>query len=195
MTNLEFWVKFKTMDKPKLLLHACCGVCSAYVPELLMPEFEVTVYYENSNIYPQEEYFRRREAAQTMAGNFELPFIEAEYNPDAWDKETYGHEDDRERGPRCTLCINFRLDKTFEFAKNHRFGWVATTLSVSRRKSVSQINEIGEALSKLHGLSFLGRDWKKQNGEKISQERAKNAGIYRQDYCGCRYSLKQRLGE
>jgi len=183
------------MEKPKLLLHACCGVCSAYVPELLIPEFEVTVFYENSNIYPQEEYFRRRDAAKTMAEGFSLPFIEAEYSPDAWDAMTSGHAEDFERGPRCTLCISFRLDRTFAFAKLHGFLWVATTLSVSRRKSVSQINEVGQSLAAKYELSFLGKDWKKQNGEKISQERAKAAGIYRQDYCGCRYSLKQRLGE
>ncbi len=183
------------MNRPKLLLHACCGVCSSYVPELLIPEFEVCVYYENSNIYPQEEYFKRREAARTMAEGFGLPFIEAEYSPDAWDEATLGHAEDAERGPRCKLCINFRLDRTFAFAQHEGFGWVATTLSVSRRKSVDQINEVGALLAKKYGISFLGRDWKKKNGENISQERAKDAGIYRQDYCGCKYSLKKRIGE
>jgi len=183
------------MEKPKLLLHACCGVCSAYVPELLIPEFDVAVYYENSNIYPQEEYFKRRDAARIMADGFNLPFLEATYSPDAWHDATLGHAEDKENGPRCGLCINFRLDRTFSFAKEHGFSWVATTLSVSRRKNVVQINEVGALLADKYGLSFLGRDWKKMNGETISQDRAKRSGIYRQDYCGCRFSLKKKLAE
>jgi len=176
------------MSKPRLLLHACCGVCSAYVPELLIPDFDVTVYYENSNLYPTAEFYRRRDAAQIMADRFNLSFIDAPYQPAAWHASVRGLAEEPEGGQRCAACIGFRLDRTFAFAKEHNFDWVATTLSVSRRKNTEQINAIGETLSQQYGLQFLGRDWKKNGGEVISQERAREAGIYRQTYCGCVYS-------
>jgi hypothetical protein len=177
------------MTKPRLLLHACCGVCSAYVPELLLPEFDVTAYYENSNLYPSAEFARRRDAAKTMAERYGLPFLEAPYDPAEWTRSVAGMAREPENGKRCAACIRFRLDRTFAHAKENGFAWVATTLSVSRRKRTDMINAVGADLAQRHGLSFLGRDWKKGNGETISQERAKAAGIYRQTYCGCVYSL------
>ena len=179
------------MGRPRLLLHACCGVCSAYVPELLIPEFDVTVYYENSNLYPTAEYYRRRDAAWIMADQFGLPFIDAPYRPERWYTTVRGNAGEPENGVRCALCIRFRLDRTFAFAKENGFDSIATTLSVSRRKRTEQINAIGEELSAFHGIPFLGRDWKKANGETFSQERSKQAGIYRQSYCGCLYSLRR----
>lgn len=176
--------------KPRLLLHVCCGVCSAYVPELLLPEFDVSVYYENSNIYPSEEFFRRQEAAKIMAETYHLPFLEAPYQPEAWSSHIAGNENAPENGPRCVSCITYRLGKTFEYAQRNAFPWVATTLSVSRRKNTAMINAIGERIAAQIGISFLGKDWKKQGGEDESQRRAKEAGIYRQDYCGCIYSLQ-----
>lgn len=176
----------------KLLLHACCGVCSAYVPERLMPDFDVSIYYENSNIYPSTEFYHRQEAAKTMAQSFGLPFIEAAYQPEEWFRAVRGLKDEPERGKRCDACIYHRLDNTFKYAKDNGFDAVATTLSVSRRKDVNQINAIGYDLAEKYGLEFVGKDWKKGNGETISQQRARDAGIYRQDYCGCIYSKLQR---
>ena len=181
------------MEKPKLLLHACCGVCSAYVPEKLTPDFNVTIYYENSNIYPSQEFFKRLEATKTMAKKFELPLIEAPYEPAKWFKHVRGYATNPERGPRCEKCIGFRLARTMEYAKQNDFTWVATTLSVSRRKNAEQINNLGQALAQNMGLNFLGRDWKKQNGELLSQQRAVTADIYRQNYCGCVYSWVSRV--
>lgn len=176
------------MAKPRLLLHVCCGVCSAYVPELLLPDFEVTVHYENSNLYPSAEFFRRRDAAIVMAERYGLPFVEAPYSPRDWYGAVRGRSREKEGGERCRTCIAFRLARTFEYAKANGYGWVATTLSVSRRKKTDEINSIGAALADRYGMLFLGRDWKKADGENISQERAKEAGIYRQEYCGCVYS-------
>ncbi|MDD5726615.1 MAG: epoxyqueuosine reductase QueH [Patescibacteria group bacterium] len=179
---------------PRLLLHACCGVCSSYVPEKLIPEFDVTIYFENSNLYPEQEFYRRQEAAQTMAQGFGLPFITADYQSREWFRHVRGLAQEPEHGARCEKCIAFRLDRTMEYAKNNGFDWVATTLSVSRRKNVDQINRLGHQLAEQYCLRFLGKDWKKENGEVISQERAKQAGIYRQDYCGCVYSYFMRTG-
>ena len=183
------------MTLPRLLLHACCGVCSSYVPELLMPEFDVTVYFENSNLYPSDEFIRRRDAAKTMADRYRLPFIEAPHDPSAWFRSVKGLAQEPENGKRCVKCIRFRLDRTFAFAKENGFEWVATTLSVSRRKRTDMINAIGAELADSCGLRFLGRDWKKGNGEIISQERAKAAGIYRQTYCGCVYSMLRKRAQ
>jgi hypothetical protein len=177
--------------KPRLLLHVCCGVCSAYVPELLLPNFDVTAYYDNSNIYPSEEFYRRQEAAKIMADTFHLSFIEASYQPDDWLTGTKGLEDAPENGKRCVYCIKYRLAKTFKYANQNDFAWVATTLSVSRRKNIQMVNMIGKDLAEETGLSFLGEDWKKNGGETESQQRAKQAGIYRQNYCGCKFSLEK----
>lgn len=157
-----------------------------------MPDFDVTVYYENSNIYPSAEFVLRRDAAKTMADGFGLPFIDAIHEPKTWFKAVRGFSREPERGTRCELCIAFRLDRTFAYAEKNGFSSVATTLSVSRRKDVVQINRIGQALAEKYDLIFLGRDWKKDSGEILSQRRAKDAGIYRQDYCGCVYSLIQK---
>ncbi|HPN14825.1 MAG TPA: epoxyqueuosine reductase QueH [bacterium] len=177
------------MTKPKMLLHVCCGVCSAYVPEKLLPDYEVTVYFENSNLYPKNEFFKRLEAARVMAEKFNLPFITADYEPAKWYAEVRGLSHEPERGVRCVKCIAHRLDKTMSFAQNNDFSWTATTLSVSRRKNADQINALGFELAQKYKINFLGKDWKKENGEKISQNRAREAGIYRQNYCGCVYSL------
>ena len=174
---------------PRLLLHACCGVCSSYVPEKLIPDFDVTVYFENSNLYPESEFYKRRDAALTMAEKYKLPLITPDHDALNWFKAVRGLAQEPERGLRCQKCISFRLDKTMRFAKENSFEWVATTLSVSRRKNVEEINQMGHELAGVHGLKFLGKDWKKENGEVISQQRAKEAGIYRQNYCGCVYSL------
>jgi len=175
--------------KPRLLLHACCGVCSAYVPERLLPDFDVTVYFENSNLYPETEFYRRRDAALTMAQSFGLPFVTADYASADWFGAVRGLAQEPERGARCERCIAFRLNRTMAYAKKNGFSWVATTLSVSRRKNAEQINRLGQELAARHGLDFLGRDWKKENGELLSQQRARQAGIYRQNYCGCVYSI------
>lgn len=184
------------MDKPKLLLHVCCGVCGAYVPELLLPDFDVTVYYENSNLYPTEEFFRRRDAAIVMAERYGLPFVEAPYSPRDWYGAVRGRSQEKEGGERCRSCVTFRLARTFGYANSGGWDWVATTLSVSRKKKSDEVNAIGAALADRYGIGFLGRDWKKADGENISQQRAKDAGIYRQDYCGCVYSwYTKRLRE
>lgn len=154
-----------------------------------MPDYDVTVYFENSNLYPENEFQKRREAAMTMADRFRLPFLTSAYRPCDWFSAVRGLALEPERGKRCETCIAFRLDETMRYAKENGFGWVATTLSVSRRKDVDQINRLGHELAAKHETGFLGQDWKKGNGEVISQQRAKEAGIYRQNYCGCVYSL------
>ena len=178
--------------KPKMLLHACCGVCSAFIPELLKPDFDITIYYENSNIYPAEEFRRRADAAKEMADHHDIPFIEAPQRPADWYKQVRGHANAKERGPRCEHCILFRIDDAFAYAKEHDFDIVACTLSVGRAKDSEMVNRIGRSMSQKYGIPFLDRDWKKGGGEERSQKIAKEKEIYRQDYCGCVYSKRDR---
>ncbi len=179
----------RSPSRPKLLLHACCGVCSAYVPEILRDEYDVTIYYDNPNIFPQEEFDRRAEAARVMAEKYGLPFILVPQGTIDWYRAVRGHAKARENGERCRKCITHRLDAAFRYAKTHHFDIVATTVSVSRRKNIEQVHAAGRALASVHGIPFLDRDWRKGGGERESQRRAKEAGIYRQEYCGCVYSL------
>lgn len=176
--------------KSKLLLHVCCGVCSAYIPEILTPDYDVTMYYENSNIHPEEEFRRRSDAAETIAKKYGATFIKVPQDQKAWNLTVAGHAQDPENGERCKLCMGFRLDRAFAYAKEQGFDIVACTLGVSRRKNIEMVNTIGNMLSKKYDIPFMDRDWKKGGGEVESQKRAKETGIYRQDYCGCVYSKK-----
>ena len=177
--------------KPRLLLHVCCGVCSAYIPEILTPDYDVTMYYENSNIYPAEEFRRRADAARTISEKYGASFIEVSQQQDEWNLAVAGHAQDPENGKRCELCMSYRLDQAFQYAKNHQFDIVACTLGVSRRKQIEMVNTIGRILSEKYQIPFMDRDWKKNGGEVESQRRAKESGIYRQDYCGCVYSMRK----
>jgi len=178
------------VPRPKLLLHACCGVCSSYVPDLLQREFTVTIYYDNPNIAPSDEFDRRAEAARTMAEKYGLPFILVPQEPVAWYRAVRGHAGDRENGERCRKCIAHRMASAFDYAKRNGFDAVATTVSVSRRKKIGMVHDIGRRLSTIYGIAYLDRDWRKGGGEQESQRRAREAGIYRQEYCGCVYSVK-----
>jgi hypothetical protein len=167
-------------------------VCSAYIPEILTPDFDVTMYYENSNIFPAEEFKRRSDSAKFIAKTYGATFIEVPQDQDAWNLVVAGHAKDPENGERCGLCMKFRLERAFAYAKTHDFDMVACTLGVSRRKQIETVNNIGCMLSKEYDIPFMDRDWKKNNGEVESQRRAKAFEIYRQDYCGCVYSLKTK---
>ncbi|MFA5129875.1 MAG: epoxyqueuosine reductase QueH [Patescibacteria group bacterium] len=181
------------MIKPRLLLHVCCGVCSAYIPELLAPDFDVTMYYDNPNIYPAEEFRKRADAAKEMAKRYGMAFVEVPQNVESWNLAVVGHATDRENGERCRLCMVHRLDSAFAYAKEHQFDAVACTLGVSRRKHIDMVNAIGKQLSDAYGIPFLDRDWRKNGGEDESQRRAREYGIYRQEYCGCIYSMKKSV--
>lgn len=176
--------------KPRLLLHVCCGVCSAYIPEILTPDYNVTMYYENSNIYPSEEFRRRADAAKTIAEKYGATFIEVPQQQENWNLAVAGHAQDPENGKRCEICMLFRLDRAFVYAKENKFDIIACTLGVSRRKKIEMVNGIGKMLSEKYQIPFMDRDWKKNNGEVESQRRAKEYEIYRQDYCGCVYSKR-----
>lgn len=174
----------------KLLLHVCCAPCASYVIKLLQADYDITAYFYNPNIYPDEEYDRRFLEVKRYLVKIKLPFISEAYDQENWFNLVKGHENDPEKGDRCTICYKMRLEKTVQYAKENGFDLFATDLSISPHKDAKRINKIGKELEEKHGIKFLKADFKKQEGFKKSLIISKEEGFYRQDYCGCIYSLK-----
>lgn len=172
-------------NKPKLLLHCCCAPCSSAVINRLKEFFEITFYYYNPNTYPQSEYEKRANEFIKLGVNI----IKADYNHGDFLQLVKGMEQEKEGGVRCQMCIALRLDKTFEYAVENNFDIVTTTLSISPHKDAEYINVLGERLQGKYGIKYLHADFKKQNGYLQSIQICKDLDIYRQDYCGCEFSL------
>ena len=179
--------------KPSLLLHAGCGVCSSAVLERLYPFFNITVLYYNPNTYPYEEYIKRLEVQKKIISkmNFDVRIMEIGYNSKDFDNISKGLEDEKEGGKRCSKCYYLRLEKTAQIALENNFDYFTTTLSVSPYKDSQKLNKIGKILEEKYKIKYLYSDFKKKEGYKRSNELARKYNLYRQDYCGCKYSLKQ----
>lgn len=181
---------------PRLLLHSCCAPCSSYVLEYLSEYMEITVFYYNPNISPEKEYRARVEEQKRLIGSmpcfYPVHFLEGNYQPEAFYAAVKGHEEDREGGERCFLCYELRLREAAELAKAGGFDYFTTTLSISPLKNAAKLNEIGGRLSAEYGAAYLYSDFKKRNGYQRSIELSREYKLYRQDYCGCAYSKKQR---
>ncbi len=181
--------------KPKLLLHACCGVCSSSVLERLYPFFDITVLYYNPNIYPEEEYLKRFNTLKeiTLKMKIKVKLLEIGYESKEFKNISKGLENEKEGGKRCTKCFLLRLEKTAKLAQKHNFDYFTTTLSVSPYKDSQKLNKIGKILSEKYNVEYLYSDFKKKEGYKRSNELAKKYDLYRQNYCGCKYSLNEAL--
>lgn len=186
-------------EVPHLMLHSCCGPCSTYVLEYLSSYFRITVFYYNPNISPREEYEYRlaeeKRFIRQFRGRYPIDLIDGDYNPAAFDKLAQGMEEEPEGGARCPICYHFRLEKTAALAREMNCDWFCTTLSVSPYKNARHINRIGLELGQKYGVRFLPSDFKKRNGYKRSIELSHEYALYRQDYCGCRFSLEQKNKE
>lgn len=194
--------------KPSLLLHACCGPCSSYTIEYLSKFFDIYVYYYNPNIYPPQEYERRLSELERFLGEFP-PALECgvklqknEYIPQEFYeairiKEEPLLAEESEKGERCRRCYEFRLKKAYAYAAENGFDWFCTTLSISPFKDADKINTIGAALEQQNpsGPKWLYSDFKKKGGFKRSLELSEQFNLYRQQYCGCVYSAKNRHGK
>lgn len=186
---------------PKVLLHSCCAPCSSYVIEYLANYFNITVLYYNPNISPLEEYLKRKEEQirliNCMDVKYNVNILDCDYDNDIYECAIRGLELEPERGSRCTVCFNLRLDKTAKIAKDNNFDYYATTLTLSPYKNAKLINEIGFELEKKYNVKYLASDFKKRNGYKRSIELSKIYNLYRQDYCGCKYSknIKEEINK
>ena len=177
--------------KPKLLLHACCGVCSSSVLERLIPYFDITVLFYNPNIYPASEYQKRLDVLKEFLNKSALPvkILETDYRIKDFYQVVKGLENEKEGGLRCDKCYFLRLEETAKIAKEKGYDYFCTTLSVSPYKKATTLNEIGKRLEQQYQVKYLYSDFKKKEGYKRSNELAKKYGLYRQHYCGCEFSL------
>ena len=187
---LETTKKIDKTKKPKLLLHVCCAPCSSHCLQVLEEFFDVTVFYYNPNISPFDEYQKRlnEEINFVKAVHPNVKVIEAEYDNQSFEQMVKGLEDLPEGGARCKLCYQMRLKKTAEYAKQINFDYFTTSLTVSRYKNSQVLNEIGANVAKQIGVNYLFSDFKKENGYQHSIELSKQFNLYRQNYCGCKYS-------
>jgi len=185
------FIKPKTKSKSKLLLHVCCAPCSAYlVKNILIPEYEVTLYFLNSNLDTKSEYDERLKWVEVVARENKLPLIIEPYNHKEWLGLTKGRESDPERGARCLICYRDRLIKTAELAKSKNFDYFSTSLLVSPYKDTKALINISKELAIQYGVKFLEQDFQINDTYKKSQALAKDLGYYRQKYCGCEFTKR-----
>lgn len=181
---------------PRLFLHSCCAPCSSYVLEYLSRYFEITVFFYNPNISPAEEYEKRVEEIRRMIGEMEfvhpVKLVEGEYDPQVFFRMAKGMENIPEGGERCFGCYRLRMEEAARLAKEGNYDYFTTTLSISPLKNAQKINEIGEELAEIYQVSHLPSDFKKKNGYKRSIELSGEYELYRQDYCGCVFSKRER---
>lgn len=180
--------------KPTLLVHSCCAPCSSYVLEYLNEFFDISVLYYNPNISPEEEYEKRKEEQKRLIKEKKwinpIKFIDCDHDNDLFEKMAENLKDEPEGGRRCEGCFSLRLDKAARVARDNAFDYFVTTLSISPLKNAALLNQIGNILSKKYGVKYLPSDFKKRNGYKRSIELSREYNLYRQNYCGCKYSLK-----
>ena len=193
----------KTLEKltkeervPKLLLHSCCAPFSIYVLEYLSQYFEITVFYYNPNIYPESEYTKRiweqQKLIDELPAKHPISFMAGPYDKERFYEMASGLEHVKEGGARCMKCYELRLREAAKIAKNAGFDYFTTTLSISPLKKAERLNEIGQRLGEEYEVEYLLSDFKKKNGYKRSIELSKIYGLYRQDYCGCEFSMENR---
>lgn len=179
-------------EKPHLLLHSCCGPCSSAVLEKLTPHFQVTVFFFNPCIHPAAEYEKRLSEQKRLIEEAKLPvdLLEAVYDPQSYFALVKGLENAPEGGERCLVCFSQRLMSTAQAAKEHGYDFFTTTLTVSPHKNAENLNRIGQEVSHETGMPFLPADFKKRSGYLRSLELSKEYSLYRQDWCGCVYSMR-----
>lgn len=177
---------------PTLLLHSCCAPCSSYVLEYLSNYLLITIFYYNPNISEEREYRKRvaeqKRLIEEMPLKNPVSFLEGNYNPQEFLDAVKGLEQLGERSARCYACYRLRLERAAKMAKENGFDYFTTTLSISPYKNAAWLNEIGEMLQQEYEIEYLYADFKKKNGYKRSIELSEQYQLYRQDFCGCRFS-------
>ena len=185
-------------QKQKILLHSCCAPCSTAVIERLSEDYEIVIFYYNPNIYPEEEYIKRKNEEVKYIKHLNetnksssISMIDSDYESEKFYSAVKGFENEREGGARCAICFKLRLFETAKKAKEKGFELFGTTLTVSPHKNAELINFIGKSIEKELEIKFLESNFKKQNGYKNSIELSKKYNLYRQHYCGCMFSKFQ----
>jgi len=188
-------------SKPRLLLHSCCGPCSSSVIELLSKNFLVTVLWYNPNLYPEAEFYKRLDTQRQIISALEREGLgSAELMVCDWRQNEYmsrikGLENEPEEGKRCLECFRIRLFETARVAKDNGFDRFCTTLTVSSRKDAVAINAIGREAEAVYGVKWLPSEFRKREGNHRSTVLSEKYGLYRQEYCGCVFSLRNKKSE
>jgi hypothetical protein len=180
------------MAKPKILVHICCAICAVALIEKLKENFEPVLFYYNPNIYPEDEYEKRRQSVVKMAQIYGLELVEGNYEPEVWQDKTKGKEQEPERGARCYDCFELRLQKTAQLAKEQGIKIFTTSLFVSPFKDEKQVDLAGKNIARNANIKYLAmaeiltdksENWKK------TRELAKKHDFFFQKYCGCKFSI------
>lgn len=182
----------------KALLHCCCACCAGDIIETMLAwGVTPTVFFSNSNIFPEAEYAARRKSAADFAKKKNIDFVDDKYCPQEWALAVKGLENEPEGGRRCEKCFMFRLGKAAEYAAKNGYEIFTSTLGISRFKNFEMITACGKkAAGQYPGLVYWDHNWRKQGGSQRMYETAKKENFYMQNYCGCIYSLhrSQRRG-
>ncbi len=178
----------------RFLLHVCCAPCSIAVIDELKNQFDLTVFFYNPNIFPEDEYLKRKSEVTKICNEWGIIMIDYDYEAKKWhDNVAKGLEDEKEGGARCELCFRFRLAKVAEFAVQNNFSIFGSTLTSGRNKKADVIHPIGHEFAKYYKIKFHDVDWKKGGRQEKSRRMIGERGIYRQDYCGCGYSMRNQV--
>lgn len=176
----------------KVLIHSCCAPCSGELMELMVENgIDLTIFFYNPNIHPKKEYEIRKNENIRFAEKLGIDFVDGDYNVQDWFYNAVGMEDEPERGKRCTMCFDMRFIRTAQYAKENGFRIFTSSLGISRWKNMDQINDCG-----LHAADFVGDvkywtyNWRKHGGAARMYDIAKRENFYKQEYCGCIYSLR-----
>ena len=179
-------------DEKKILLHSCCAPCAGDVmAELKRSDIDYTILFYNPNIHPIKEYEIRKNENKRYADKLKAPFVDLDYDKDAWLQKVKGYELEPERGYRCTLCFDMRFERSAKYAFENNFSIFTSTLGTSRWKNLKQINGCGVRAANLYdGVTYWTFNWRKKGGSNRMIEISKDQNFYQQEYCGCAYSLR-----
>ncbi len=176
----------------KVLMHSCCAPCSGpLIEKMAKSGIDLTIFFYNPNIHPKKEYELRKKENIRYAEKLGLDFIDADYDVQNWFARAKGMEHEPERGLRCTMCFDMRFERTALYAFENNFKVITSSLGISRWKNMQQINDCGEkAASHYDGVTYWTYNWRKDGGGARMYELAKEEEFYKQEYCGCIYSLR-----
>jgi len=189
-------MKNETFEVPngenKVLMHSCCAPCSGPLIEKIAESgIDLTIFFYNPNIHPKKEYEIRKKENIRFADKLGLNFVDADYDVQDWFARAKGMEKEPERGIRCTMCFDMRFERTALHAYENDFKIITSSLGISRWKDMQQINDSGERSASFYpGITYWKYNWRKEGGSARMYELAKEEKFYKQEYCGCIYSLR-----